>query len=247
MPNLQLLLIIAGALFALGACVAASFGWRIEGRLATMREVATASAAELVAAHARALAGATPFGQPAELVGTIECDGPLQAPYSGTLCVAYSYAVTEANERMIGQPGKGGREFEFGGHDSQSRHVPRFYVRDATGRVAVDPAGATLDLVETVARYEAYSGLPGNEREIWREERALPLGNRVYVLGFLGDDGGAPILGRHPLARGGDFMISHRAEGALRIRTGMRAYGLYGAALVAAAAAAACLVGAALI
>lgn len=245
MSTLDIILIVGGGALTLLALLAATVAWRGEGSLVAMREAPTLSAAEVAERFRWATHGAAPFGQPVEVVGTIECDAPLQAPYSETLCVAYDYNVTEESEQIIGRPGsRHARELEYGGHDAQGRRVARFYVHDATGRVAVDPAGAQIDLVETVARYEEYTGLGGREREIWREERALPLGNRVFVLGYLGNDGGAPVIGRHPGHPGRRFIISHHDERALRFRVGTRAYGLYFGAVLAVAGAAACFVGA---
>jgi hypothetical protein len=235
---LELILIAGGGLLALAAVAAVALAWRVEGGLLAMRDTPTLSVAEVAERHRWAAHGAAPFGQPVEVVGTIECDTPIQAPYSEALCVAYDYAVTDEREQLIGRPGsRQAREFEFGGHDAQQRHVPRFYVHDATGRVAVDPSGARFDMVETVARYEAYTGLVGGEHEIWREERALPLGNRVYVLGYLCDDGGAPLIGRHPSDPAHRFMISHRDERALGARVRRRAYALYLGAVLGAAGA----------
>lgn len=241
---LTLTLIAAGAALLIVALAAAIVAWRGETRLLAMRDAPTLSVAEVTARHGRAALGVAAFGQPVELVGTLECDAPLRAPYSETLCVAYEYDVAEENERLIGRPGRG-RRFEFGGLDAQERRAQRFYLRDATGRIAVDPAGAQIELVETVARYEQYSGLGGNERAIWRTERALPLGNRVYVLGYLGDDGGAPLIGHHPSEAGRRFIISHRHEGALMARASLRAYGLYIGSVLGIAGAVACFIAAA--
>jgi E3 Ubiquitin ligase len=136
--------------------------------------------------------------------------------------------ISEESERRVGGYGRRrGREVEHESVDLQDRRVPRFFVHDATGKIAVDTAGASLDLLETVARYEAYTGLRGSEREIWREERALPLGNRVYVLGYLGTDGDTPVIGRHPDDPGRRFLISYRDERALAGSLRLRAYGLY--------------------
>lgn len=228
MSTFQIILSIAGSLLALSALLAAAFAWHIESSLLAMHDAATFSVAALNEQHRRAISGVMAFGQPVEVVGTIECDTPIQAPYSEARCVAYEYAVTETSEQISGRPGRRqAREFEFRGRDDQQRHVPRFYVHDATGRIAIDPVGAAFDLVESVARFESYTGLLGNTREVWREERVLPLGNRVFVLGYLGNDGGAPIIGRHPTDPGRRFIISHRDERALGAGVRLRAYALY--------------------
>ncbi|MBX0326279.1 E3 ubiquitin ligase family protein [Oscillochloris sp. ZM17-4] len=230
---MAILLAIAIAL-ALAGIVAAAFAWRGEGSILAMRETETMSVAEVAARHR-----AGRLGQLVEVVGTIECDSPLRAPYSEALCVAYDYSVTEDKERlgyggplganrqhsMIHQRGQRNVGHTFDLHDSR---VPRFYVRDASGRMAVDTAGARIDLLETVARFESYTGAELNvERQIWREERALPLGNRVYILACLADDGGEPVLMRHPVDRARRFIISHRDERTLLRSTRLRTYGLY--------------------
>ena len=81
---------------------------------------------------------------------------------------------------------------------------------------------------ETMARYESYTGAELNiERQIWREEHAMPLGYRAYILAYLANDHGEPVLMRHPVNSGRRFIISHRDEQALLAHTRWRAYGLY--------------------
>ncbi|NTU79363.1 MAG: hypothetical protein HGA45_08160, partial [Chloroflexales bacterium] len=75
-------------------------------------------------------------------------------------------------------------------------------------------------------------------REIWREERALPQGSRLNILGYLGTDDGAPIIGRHATDPARRFIISHHDERTLSARMRRYAYGLYLAAVLAAAGAA---------
>lgn len=241
MSTLDLVLIAGGCILALTALLIAAIAWRGETNVIAMSAAPTLSIAEVAERHRRASYGAAPFGVPIEVVGTIECDQPLQAPYSETLCVAFDYSVNEENERRVRRPGsQRTHEVEFGGRDAYDRRAPRFFVRDATGLVKVDPAGAQIEMVETVARYEKYSGLGGSEREVWREERALPLGNRVYVLGYLTTDQGAPVISRHPTEKGRPFIISHRGEADLMTRTAGASYGLYIGALLSIAGAVAC-------
>jgi hypothetical protein len=226
MISLDLILIGAAIVLGLAAVAAAGLAWRGESSLLAMGDTPTVSVAEAVARHRRALQGGPPLGEPVEVVGTIECDAPLQAPYSEQLCVAYDYVVSEEHERRVGRRGLyRGREVESHSLDVDERRAPRFYVHDATGRIAVDPEGAQIDMLETVARYSKFTGDGGSEREIWREEHALLLGYRVYVLGYLADDGGQPVLRRHPAGR--RFLISHRDERAFAAAVRRRAYALY--------------------
>lgn len=233
LPLDQIMLIAAAVLGLLGMGLAI-WGWSSESNLIVINETPTSTVAEVGTAHRAALGGGARLGGPVEVVGTIECDLPLIAPYSETRCVAYEYSVTEENERRVGGGYAGGhyrrgREIETNTFDNHHRRVERFYVRDATGRIAVDPAGAAIDLVETVARYESYTGMLGSEREIWREEYALPEGYRVFVLGYLTDVGGEPLIARHPVEKSKRFLISHRGEDDLRGRTRLKSYGLYAA------------------
>jgi hypothetical protein len=228
MTSLQIALIAGGGALALIAVAVTVFAWRGETSLIAMAETETLSTTEVLERYLRARGGGQTFGEAVEVVGTVECDAPLQAPYSDKLCVAYDYVVNEESEQQIrGLGGRKGREVEFTSVNLDDRRVPRFYVRDGSGRVAVAPAGAQLDLKETVARYEEYSNLRGNEREIWREERALLLGEQVYVLGYLLDDGGQPVIGRHPLHPERRFLVSYRDERAFAGAMRRRAYGLY--------------------
>lgn len=227
MVPLDLILVVAGAILGLAALVAAALAWRGESSLLAMHDTPTLSVAEVVARHRRALLGETPLGEPIEVVGTIECEHPLVAPYSEQLCVAYDYVVSEEHERHVGRRGLyRGREVETFGVSLNARHVPRFYVHDASGRIAVEPEGAKIDMLETVARYSRFTGDHGSEREIWREEKALLLGYRVFVLGYLADDGGQPVLRSHPQGQG-RFLVSHRDERSFAGAVRRRAYALY--------------------
>lgn len=227
-------LVVLGFVLLLTAIIAIAVAWRREGRVLAMRDAPTLSAAELLDRHRTGMSGFSQLGEAVEVVGTIECEHPIAAPFSETVCVAYHYRVNESNDQLIPQVGGGNRrEFAFSGLDDHERHVPRFYVRDGSGRIAIDPKGATFDLIETVARYEAYSGLAGSERQIWREEYVLPLGNRVYVLGYLLNDQEEATIGRHPLDQKRHFLISHRDEDALSGHVRTQAYMLYGGALLA--------------
>ncbi|NTW97653.1 MAG: hypothetical protein HGB28_03800 [Oscillochloris sp.] len=237
----MLLLLVALVLILCGL-VAALFAWRGESSLIAMRETETVSIAEVIARHRVGR-----LGQLVEVVGTSECDAPLRAPYSETTCLAYDYVVSNEKEQNNYRPPRRPHDYLSWGSnnhgsylsdrerysvsrdiDMHDQRVPRFYVRDASGRIAVDTAGAEMDLLETAARFESYtSGDMNVERHIWREEHALPLGNRVYILATLADEAGEPVLMRHPVDRSRRFIISHRDERTFLNRTRLRTYGLY--------------------
>ncbi|PDW04781.1 GIDE domain-containing protein [Candidatus Viridilinea mediisalina] len=248
MNPLTIGLIIFGLVLFVIAGVAVAVAWRREGKVLAMRDAPTLSTAELLDRHRTGMTGFSQLGEAVEVVGTIECEHPLAAPFSETICVAYRYRVNESTDQRLPTPDGGSqRDFAFSGLDDYERHVPRFYVRDASGRIAIDPKGATFDLIEKVARYEAYTGLAGSERQIWREEYVLPLGNRVYVLGYLLSDQDEAIIGRHPLEKDRHFLISHRDEDSLSSKVRTQAYMLYGGALLALGGAIAAWIAAALL
>jgi hypothetical protein len=222
--------------------VAAFFAWRGEGSLIAMRETETLSVAEVIARHRTGR-----LGQLVEVVGTSECDAPLCAPFSETTCLAYDCVVSNEEEQNNYRPPRRPVDYLSWGSNSRGSYlsdrerysvsrdidihdqrVPRFYVRDASGRIAVDTTGAEMDLLETAARFESYtSGDMNVERHTWREEHALPLGNRVYILATLADEGGEPVLRSHPVDRSRRFIISHRDEHTFIKSTRLRTYGLY--------------------
>ncbi|NJN18124.1 MAG: hypothetical protein HC822_18590 [Oscillochloris sp.] len=226
---LNLILLGAGLLLMLVALVLAAIAWRGESGLLAMRDTPTFTAAEVAERHRWALHGTIDFGEPIELAGTIDCDEMLLAPFSGTRCIAYDSAMHEERETHVGRDHYGRPiERETSGRDMHDRQVSRFYIVDSSdSRIAVDLRGAGLDMKETLARYESYTGMGGSEREIWREERAIPVGEPGYVLGYLRDDNGVPVIGADPTGKNRRFLISYRNEKALSGSLRRRAYSLY--------------------
>jgi hypothetical protein len=228
MPPTELLWLLAAALFATVACALALVAWSGESTANIIHATPTLTARDVLARHQAALSGMRPFGEPIELVGTIESDEELLAPESHTRCVAYEYTLSEDRSRQDGRMHRrSGSIHESSAFENYSRRVQRCYVADSTGRTAIDLTHARLELVELIARYEEYSGLQGSSREIWREEWALPIGRQVYVLGYLTNADAAPLVARHPLDPEQPFLVSHRDERTILGRTRRRAYLLY--------------------
>ncbi len=165
--------------------------------------------------------GGDAMAQPCEITGTIECDTPLHGPLSDQACVAYTRTVTrEYEEQVTEEDADGKRETRMERRsetvESEERRV-KFWVRDATGRVLVDPDQADLDLIETGDRYEdAPEANRGRNRSrtlgFRHVEQALPVDINVYILGCAIDAQGQPMIARHPSDRKQKFFISRKSE-----------------------------------
>lgn len=193
------------------------------GRLHAMNAADTYTAQLLQDVHKKVTTslGGDAMAQPCEISGVIECDTPLHGPLSDQACVAYTRAVTrEYEEQVTEEDADGKRETRMERHsetvESEDRRV-RFRVRDATGRMLVDPDGADLDLIETANRYEdspeASRGYSRSRTLGFRHvERALPVDITVYILGCAVDHQGQPMIARHPSDRKQRFFISRKSE-----------------------------------
>jgi hypothetical protein len=191
------------------------------GKLHAMNAAETYTAHMLSEVHRKITTAldADALAQPCELTGVIECDAPLQGPYSGNDCVAYRASkVREYEQRERSRKPDGTSETTVERKsdtvESNERRVP-FYVRDETGRVLVMPEHADIDLQESANRFAAVSeAWTGDTRtQGWREiEQSLQPGTRVYVLGCAVDHEGKPAMARHPHDSKQRFMISRKSE-----------------------------------
>jgi E3 Ubiquitin ligase len=228
-------LLILGAVLLLVALVCALVAWNSEGRLAAIRDAPSSTAQDVLLRY-RHDGGA--FGQVCEVAGVVECDASIDGPISGRPCAIVSHSVTWEE---WGQPTTFGRNtydtnmvLRGSSTEVNDRHVPTFWVRDATGRVLVDPLMATFDLQPLDERYEVMTASSGgNERRAWHTEKGLPVGQQVYVLGYMGEQNGQPVLRRHPRDRDKKFIISYRSEQELTRATNRRANLFYTLAALA--------------
>jgi len=225
-PNLILLILGAVLLLTATYCVIAAL--RGEDRLVAILDTPTSSALDIHAIHRNNGA----YGQACEVTGVIECDAALSAPLSGQACVAYSHTLTWEEWGKPGlfdkRSGTSDLVYRTGGTEFDDRRAPTFWVRDASGRVLVDPINAELDLQEIDSRYEVVtSGYGDSERRTRREEKGLPLGQPVYVLGYLGERQGQPVIQRHTGDTSKKFLISYRSEQALTRANRLRATVFY--------------------
>jgi hypothetical protein len=127
--------------------------------------------------------------------------------------------------------------YRNGGTEFDDRRAPTFWVRDASGRVLIDPINAELDLQPIDSRYEVVTSSFGDsERRTRREEKGLPLGQQVYVLGYLGERQGQPVIQRHPSNSSKKFLISYRTEQQLTSANRWKSAALYFVAGIAGSA-----------
>jgi hypothetical protein len=195
------------------------------------------------------------FAQRVAVQGTIECDQPLQAELSNTPCAAFRQRVErryeEDYEETDGDGNRVRRTRE--GSESVSSNEGRapFAVRDETGRVAVLPDGANLEMVTTVDRFEPGDpGLQGGRLQLGSfqldlaplgpmggrrtlgysyHEEIVPLGRAVYILGSASDTGGTLGIGKSH-ERHEPFLVSlHNRQQLLQSAKQTMTYTLYGA------------------
>lgn len=234
MSRADLIFICAGALLFLLGVACALVATRKEDRALVIADTPTSNARDLETTFRRDGA----YGQPCELVGLAECDAPLAGPLTGQSCVAYRHALTWEAWRKARpfdrRAGVDGLVCHDRGTEFDERAVPSFWLRDATGRILVEPANVELDLKEIDQRYEVVTAsFGGSERRTRRAEHALPLGQPVYLLGYLGERDGAPVLRRHPTDPKRKFLVSYRSEQQLLRANRAQSYGFYFAAGIA--------------
>jgi hypothetical protein len=163
--------------------------------------------------------GGEALAQVCEVAGVIEADAALSAPLSGKACIAYTRTVTREYEEDVTSTDSEGKTSTTVARHSETvennQQRMRFFVRDTTGRVLIDPEQANLDLIETTNRFDPAQSKPGERTRTlgYRyQEQALPIGAQVYVLGCAVDGGDQPMIARSPRDLKQPFMISRRSE-----------------------------------
>jgi hypothetical protein len=218
-------------------CVFAARGQA--GRLRAFNAADTFTAQMLLELYNRVVPalGGEALAQPCEVTGTIEADAPLTGPLSGSACVAYTYTVTREYEEDVtttDEHGKTTTKTEQRSETASSdERRTRFFVRDATGRILIDPADAELDLADSGTRFD-----PAQRTTLTRtrtlghrhQEQSLAVGTSVYILGCVVDGQGQPMIARSPKDGKQKFIISRRSERELAASAASAArYWYYGA------------------
>nr|MDA8216722.1 E3 ubiquitin ligase family protein [Dehalococcoidales bacterium] len=216
-----------------------------QGKLSEIMATETSTSRQLAETAkyvAERMGEAGSFNQITEIKGLARCDSPLTSEVAKQPCVYYSMSVSreyeetywETDQQTKQQVSKTRRSSEVVASNSQ--RIP-FFVEDSTGQVLVDPAGADVDAVQVVDRFEPGENtmslgalridlgdlLPlGSGRHTIGykiSEKIIPLDRSVYVLGEAVDSTGKVTMLK-PREKGKKFLISHKSEEELVRSTG---------------------------
>jgi hypothetical protein len=207
-------------------------------KLAAMRGTQTSQAADLqqLAASVGKEIGAGAFAEATEVKGTVRCAQPLVSELAEVPCVYFAMKVTREYEETRWETDSNGNRQQRTARGSQvmaqnTRSVP-FEVEDESGRIGVEPQGASFVAEKVLSRFDAgeaqmaglrvgrwavsLGGLGEGRRTLgYRyEELAIPVDRPVYVLGEAADEGGTLRM-RKAGAKGpggGRFIISVKSE-----------------------------------
>jgi hypothetical protein len=219
-------------------------------------ETSTCAQLEETRAQVNSGVGAGSFIQRAEVKGVSECDQPLRAEFTGSACVAYSIKLEREYEEQKWETDSEGRRTQRTVRGSETlssneRRAP-FRLRDSTGAVKVVPDGADLVMETSLSKFEnsfagdrfsvgsfafdlARSVLGAGRKTLgYRyEERIIPVGRDLYVLGEAADSTGDLVI-RRSSTKGEKFIISVKSEEELVAGAQKAVTGLFIGSIVAA-------------
>ncbi|MEM7584731.1 MAG: GIDE domain-containing protein [Acidobacteriota bacterium] len=209
-----------------GLLLLAASGGLLYGHRSKQRKLGLIASTEVCTVdHLRQLAasmteglgpGSLHFG--AAVSGTVRCDEPLTAELSGVPSVHYTMSVHREREEQREARSSGGETQTQQTSDqlTQQTQSVRFTLEDATGRLEVDPAGATFTAEQTISRLEPaadggqslrlgtfamdVSNPPptteGRTVGYRFREQAIPVGHEVFILGEVTDPDGELRMAR---------------------------------------------------
>jgi hypothetical protein len=191
-----------------------------------LKEISSAVAADI---------GAGSFNQITEVKGRAMCDNPLTSELAKAKCVYYSMSVTREYEETYWDTDANGNRVQRTrkGSDSvahNTRSTP-FYIQDATGKIKINPEGASFVTEKAYSRFEPgevhgsslrIGGLTINLGSITQssqrrtigyryEEDIIPLNRDLYVLGEAADSSGELCV-QKPAKKENKFIISVKSE-----------------------------------
>ncbi|HEY9738840.1 MAG TPA: E3 ubiquitin ligase family protein, partial [Trichocoleus sp.] len=170
--------------------------------------------------------------------GEVVTDTPIHSDLKQAPCVYYSYSVQREYEETVEEKDSDGRvttRTQRGSEvlSSHSQSTP-FYLKDASGKIQIDPEGADIETVEVVNEFQHGDPIGGmlsfgyykrtlsigfgnsSRRTLGYRYREciLPVGRSVLVLGAASDHSGEVAIAK-PLAANQHFVISFKADEAL--------------------------------
>ena len=154
----ELLIWSALATICSGGC--GLFTARQRGRLRRIQAIRSVTIEELYGLQQEVAKeiGAGAFGEVVKLQADLVCEQPLIAPFSGEGCIAYQNKIVEVFEELVtstDSEGKTTRSWQRKDRciSNEERRCD-FSVQQGSLRIAVDPDGADIDLVEIINRME---------------------------------------------------------------------------------------------
>ena len=229
-------LFIGIGLFAVG--IAFYFGYLFQGKkLYQMKSTQTSQIGELqeIAASVAKDIGAGSFNQITEVKGQATCDTPLISELAKADCVYYSMNVSREYEETYWDTDANGNRVQRTRRGSDTvAHNTRsepFYIQGSTGKIRVNPEGASFVTEKVYSRFEPgevqggairigglsinLGGVTGgtNRRTIgYRyEEEIIPLQRNLYILGEAADASGELCM-QKPAKKENKFIISVKSE-----------------------------------
>ena len=193
--------------------------------------------------------GAGAYGEAVKLQADLVCEQPLIAPFSGEGCIAYQNTIVEVFEELVTSTDSEGKTTSS--WQRRERNISNeerrcdFSLQQGGHRVAVDPDGAEIDMIEIINRMEPGQLMqPGRSAGIEgaagvalqlastmlnsnagfrligyrRKELVFPASGTIFVVAEASDAGGSLHL-RQPI-KSGLFLI--RNEGEERVLKSLR-------------------------
>ena len=183
------------------------------------------------------LGGQGAFHEMVGIRGNITSNNPLSAPLSQKPCVFYRHKVSEryqVTERVNDAEGNERQETKTGNDIvQQGQQRVRFYLEDNDGqRLLVDPESANIEARNSVDDFQAAAGMASTlrfgsfqfnfDKSHFRqpnrkvlgyhyEESVLELGQEVYAVGELSDQGGELLLSK-PRDNSVPFIITPKSK-----------------------------------
>ncbi|WP_204140625.1 E3 ubiquitin ligase family protein [Halomicronema sp. CCY15110] len=179
------------------------------------RAVTAAELTEMAGAIADEIGGGN-WRDYVKLWGQVTTEAPLQSEHKQASCVYYISTVTREYEEKT-EEGKLQRKTE---QVARNRQFTKFWLKDDTGSILVNPDGAAIETVEIMDEFrEERSEATLGYRY---KEAVLPVGQDVLVLGAVSDATGNVVIGQ-PSQADHQYVISLKDEEQLAIATSRNA------------------------